>query len=87
MVLASADSVRDAVKALKEIGARGRGVSSSRGFAPEPLRGDEAVDVVGALLGNIDKNTRSDIGVSRDVRAVDANRYAVISTTVEVVPG
>ena len=87
MVLASADSVRDAVKALKEIGARGRGVSSSRGFAPEPLQGDEAVDVVGALLGNIDKNTRSDIGVSRDVRAVDANRYAVISTTVEVVPG
>jgi len=87
MVLSSSESLRDALKALKEIGAQGRGVSSNRSLASESFRGEEAVDVVGALLGNIDKNTRSDVTVSRDVQAVDANRYAVISTTIEVVPG
>lgn len=86
MVLTSAEPVRDALKALKEIGARG-GVSSSRGFSRDPLGGDDAVDAVSALLGNIDQNTRSDIGVTTEVQAVDANRYAVISTTIEVVPG
>lgn len=87
MVLSSPESLRDALKALKEIGARGRGVSSSRSVSRDPFQGEEAVDVVGALLGNIDQNTRSDMAVSRDVQAVDANRYAVISTTIEVVPG
>lgn len=87
MVLSSPESLRDALKALKEIGARGRGVSSSRSVSPEAFLGEEAVDVAAALLGNINKNTRSDIQVSTDVQAVDANRYAVISTTLEVVPG
>jgi hypothetical protein len=86
MVLSSSETLYDALKALKEIGARG-GVSSSRGVSSNALRGDDAVDVVGALLGNIDKNTRSDIGVTREVQAVDANRFSVISTTIEVVPG
>lgn len=87
MVLSSPESLRDALKALKEVGARGRGVSSSQGVSRDPFQGEEAVDVVGALLGNINKNTRSDIAVSRNVQAVDANRYAVISTTIEVVSG
>lgn len=86
MVLSSPESLRDALKALKEIGARG-GVASSRGISREALRGDDAVDVVGALLGNIDNRTRSDMNVTTAVQAVDANRFSVISTTIEVVSG
>jgi len=86
MVLSSPESLRDALKALKEIGARG-GVSSSRGTSPDPLRGEDAVDMVGALLGNIDRNTRSDVMPTTNNAVVDATRYAVISTTIEVVPG
>lgn len=86
MVLSSPESLRDALKALKEIGARG-GVSSSRSPSREALRGDDAVDVVGALLSNIDRNTRSDIIPTTNNAVVDATRYAVISTTIEVVPG
>ena len=85
MVLSSPESLRDALKALKEIGARG-GVSSSRSLSREPLRGEDAVDVVGALLGNIDRNTRSDVVPTTDNAVVDATRYAVTSTTIEVVP-
>lgn len=85
MVLSSAESLRDALKALKEIGVRG-GVSSSRSPSPEALPGQDAINVVEALLGNINNNTRSDIPVTRDVQAVDANRFSVISTTIEVVP-
>ncbi|MDX2229911.1 MAG: caspase family protein [Leptolyngbyaceae cyanobacterium bins.349] len=86
MVLSSPDSLRDALKALKEIGARG-GVSSSRGISPNPLTGEDAIDVMGALLGNIDQRTRSDIIPTTSNPVVDATRYAVISTTIEVVPG
>lgn len=86
MVLSSPESLRDALKALKEIGARG-GVSSSRGVSREPLRGEDAVDIAAALLGNINRNTRSDIQPTTDNPVVDANRYSIISTVIEVVPG
>jgi len=86
MVLSSPESLRDALKALKEIGARG-GVASSRGVSPNALQGDDAVNVVEALLGNINRNTRSDVVPTTNHAVVDATRYAVISTTIEVVPG
>jgi hypothetical protein len=86
MVLSSPESLRDALKALKAIGAR-RGVSSSRGFSRDALAGQDAVNAIEALLGNINKNTRSDIGPTTDNPVVDANRYGVVSTTIEVVPG
>jgi hypothetical protein len=86
MVLASAESLRDALKALKEIGARGS-VSSSRGFAREPLMGEDSVSAVEALLGNINRNTRSDVVITTSNPVVDATRYGVISIPIEVVPG
>jgi hypothetical protein len=86
MVLSSSESLRDALKALKEIGARG-GVSSSRGFSREPLTGEDSVGAVEALLGNINSNTRSDVVITTNNPVVDATRYGVISTTIEVVPG
>ncbi len=86
MVLSSSESLRDALKALKEVGARG-GVSSTRSLSPDPLRGEDAVNIVGALLGNIDRNTRSDVTPMTSNAVVDTTRYAVISTTIEVIPG
>jgi hypothetical protein len=86
MVLSSSESLRDALKSLKEIGARG-GISSSRSLSQTALQGNDAVDVVEALLGNINRNTRSDVTPSTSNAVVDATRYAVISTTIEVVPG
>jgi len=86
MVLSSSESLRDALKALKEIGVRG-GISSSRSLSREALPGQDAINVVEALLGNINNNTRSDIVPTTENAVVDAARYAVISTTIEVVPG
>jgi hypothetical protein len=42
--------------------------------------------MVGALLGNIDRNTRSTFPAPTTVQAVDTSRFSVISTTIEVVP-
>jgi len=86
MVLSSPKSLRDALKALKEIGARG-GVSSSRGFSPNPLAGDDAVSAASSLLSNINRNTRSDIPVTTDNAVVDVAQYSMISAAIEVVPG
>ncbi|MBW4582029.1 MAG: caspase family protein [Tildeniella nuda ZEHNDER 1965/U140] len=84
MVLSSGGSIVEALKALKAIGARG-GVSSSRELSRAPMDGSDTLDVVGSLLGNIDRNTRSDIVVSASVQAVDVKKYAVVSTVIEVV--
>lgn len=86
LVLSSGKPIRDALRALFTIATRG-GVSSSRSIAPTPMRGEDALDAMSALIGNIDRNTRSDISVVSDVQAVDAKQITVISTAIEVVPG
>ena len=85
MVLSSAESLRDALKALKEIGARG-GVSSSRGVSQNALSGQDSVSVVEALLSNINQNSRSGNVTTIANPVVDTTRYGVIVTTIEVVP-
>ncbi|EKQ71290.1 caspase family protein [Leptolyngbyaceae cyanobacterium JSC-12] len=86
LVLASGKPVRDALLALRDIAARG-GVSSSRSISPQPMQGEDAIATMTALLGSIDRNTRSDISVASDVQAVDTRQITVSSTAIEVVPG
>ncbi|MDX2232483.1 MAG: DUF4384 domain-containing protein [Leptolyngbyaceae cyanobacterium bins.349] len=86
LVLASGKPVRDALRVLREVADRG-GVSSSRSISPRGMQGEDALGVMSVLLGNIDQNTRSDINVVSDVKAVDARQITVISTAIEVVPG
>lgn len=88
MVLASAKPLRDALKALRTIATRG-GVSSSRGASPTPMGGEDALDAMAALLGDLDRNTRSSLTVmpKNNVHAVDATQFSVFSTPIEVVKG
>lgn len=87
LVFSSAKPITPALAALQEIAARGRGgVPISRGeIPPDPMMGEDAMGVMGALLGTIDRNSRSDIPVRSTVRAVDTKQFAVISTVIEVV--
>lgn len=85
IVLSSSESLRDALKALKEIGVRG-GISSSRGVSQDALSGQDSVNVVEAMLGNINRNSRSDVVTTVDNPLVDATRYGVIAITIKVVP-
>lgn len=86
MVISSEQPVYDALKALKAIAARGRGVSSSRGPSSAPATGEDALEAMSALLGDLDRNTRSDsVPVSRDVKGVATRQISVISTPIEVV--
>ena len=85
ITFASVQPIRTALAALRTIGERG-GVSSGRGVSPTPMRGDDALTAMDALLGNVDRNTRSDIDVSAQVRGVDTAQFSMVSTLIEVVP-
>ncbi|MBE9125643.1 MULTISPECIES: caspase family protein [unclassified Coleofasciculus] len=84
LVVASKQSLRDALKGLQQIaGSRG-----TRSGDPLPLEADEPVKVIDDLLGDLDRNTRdarSTIALTRGVRAVDTKQLAALSTIIEVV--
>jgi hypothetical protein len=84
MVLSSTRPISDALQALKTIATRG-GVSSTRGISSSPMGGEDALEVMGALLGNLDQNTRSDIEAKAEIRAVDTTQFSLVSTLIEVV--
>jgi hypothetical protein len=85
LVFSSKSPIRDALRGLKEISRSGRGgISSRSAISREPMAGGDAVDTLGALLGDIDRNTRSDIGVEPSVRAVSVNQFALVSMVVQV---
>ncbi len=88
MVLSSVEPLQDFLRAIKAIGAQQRGVSSSRGPARAAFNADDATTIAAALLGNIDQNTRStrSTAVNPTIAAVDASRYRVTTTVIEVVP-
>jgi hypothetical protein len=81
LVLASAKPIRDALKGLKTI-AEGGGIASR---SPIPLEGDESLDLVQALLGDLDRNTRAEVAVTRNERIIAKSQLAAISTIVNVV--
>lgn len=89
IAFASTDPIREALNALQVIASRG-GVSSSREISRSALRGEDALEMMNALLGNVDRNARSSsretgIDSSADVRAVDTNQFSLISLLIEVV--
>jgi Caspase domain/Domain of unknown function (DUF4384) len=81
LVLASEKPIRDALKGLQTIAA-GRGAASR---APLGLSGDEELSFVRSLVGDGDRNTRTEIGVSQDMNAINRRQLAAVSTIVEVV--
>jgi len=86
MVLASTKPLRDALKGLQTI-AQERGVRSG---VPMVLgeNEDETVEVMGALLGDLDQITRETRGArntTTQTRGVDTTQLAVISNMIEVV--
>ncbi len=83
LVLASEKPIRDALKGLQTIAA-GRGAEAGS-RAPLALSGEEELGFVEALMGDGDRNTRSDITVSRDMNAINRRQLAAISTILEVV--
>jgi hypothetical protein len=86
LVLASEKPIRDALKGLQTI-ARGRGADANS-RAPLTLSGEEELGFVEALMGDSNRNARSgdaDIGVSRDLSAINRRQLAAISTILEVV--
>ena len=90
MVLASTKPLRDALKGLQTI-ARGRG-TLSRSPIVLGKNEDETVEIMGALLGDLDRmtqETRGTISVTRTTkprtRGVDTTQLAVISNMIEVV--
>jgi hypothetical protein len=85
LVFTSRDPIRDALKGLKEIARSGRGGVASRSSIPTPMEGADAVDTFGALLGDIDRNTRNDIDVQPSVRGVGVNQFTLVSTVIQVV--
>lgn len=86
LVLASEKPIRDALKGLQTIAA-GRGAEAGS-RAPLSLSGEEELGFVEALIGDGNRNSRSgdaDVGVSRDMNAINRRQLAAISTIVEVV--
>ncbi|NES23192.1 MAG: DUF4384 domain-containing protein [Symploca sp. SIO3E6] len=88
MVLASTKPLRDALKGLQTI-ARDRGLPS-RSHSPMVLGEDEdeTVEVMGALLGDLDQITQETRGArttTSRTRGVDTTQLAVISNMIEVV--
>jgi len=86
MVLASTKPLRDALKGLQTI-AQERGVRSG---VPMVLgeNEDETVEVMGALLGDLDQMTQETRGArstTTQTRGVDTTQLAVISNMIEVV--
>lgn len=72
---------------LKGLGTISRGRGNRRGFVD--TRDDEALDVVGDLLGDLDNITRSGnatvVQTTRDEQVRDTNTLAAFSTVVEIV--
>ncbi|HBB34753.1 MAG TPA: peptidase C14 [Cyanobacteria bacterium UBA8803] len=83
LVIASTESLRDVLKGLQTI-ARGRGVERRSGD-PLILQEDEPVKVMEDLLGDLDRNARSTVTLTRGVRAVDTKQMAALSAIIEVV--
>lgn len=83
LVLASTEPLRDALIALEQV-ANTRG---DNGATPYMLDGSEAVNVVGSLLGDLDRGSRAGIGASYtgQQRGVDTTKLAAISAIFEVV--
>lgn len=82
VVLASVGPLRNALRGLQTIASDRR---ASRG-KPLALNEDEPANVLGNLLGDIDKNSRGTlVPISTAVQAVDTRQLAVISTVIEVV--
>jgi hypothetical protein len=83
LVLASVKPVRTALIGLQNI-ARSRKLG--RG-SPVALSGDEPVDVMGNLLGDLNEMTRATVSVEvipRGVQAVDTTQLAAISSIIQV---
>lgn len=81
LVLASEKPIRDALKGLQAI-AGSRGAASR---APLNLSGDDELGFVRSLMGDGDRNTRSELAVSQDMNAINRRQLAAISTILEVV--
>ncbi len=94
MILASTKPLRDALKGLQTI-ARSRGLSStSRSPIALGENEDETVEVIGALLGDLDRITQETRGTivstssrttTSRTRGVDTTQLAVMSNVIEVV--
>lgn len=83
LVLASTQPLRDALRGLKQI-ADSRGTRLGDPLALDPEQ-DEPDEVMGSLLGDLDRTTRATVIVTRGVRAVDTTQLAAISAVLEVV--
>ncbi|MDB9496582.1 caspase family protein [Spirulina major CS-329] len=82
LILASVTPLRDALRGLNAIATQ-RGTRSGN---PTVLQGDDPLTMMNALLGDMDRATRSSpIKVRPRVQALDVNKFAVFSTTIEVV--
>jgi hypothetical protein len=79
LVLASTEPLRDALKALEQVAARGDG---NRFYS---LEADEAVNVMELLLGDLDRSSRGSLGYAGDARGVDTTKLAAISAVFQVV--
>jgi len=87
LTMLSTAPLSKALKAMQTI-ARGRGLE--RGFLP--IEGDDLLEIVGNLLGDIEqlsRSTRNDAGVdvvsrSTDRRSLDTNTLAAFSTVIQV---
>jgi len=90
MVLVSAEPLRDALRSLQTIAHR-RGTRSGNplAFADGIQRSDESedtpVNVVDALLGDLDRGASRGIGVVGNSQRVDARQLAAFSLVIEVV--
>jgi hypothetical protein len=80
-VIASAQPIREAMLALRQLSDRQQVKSASRGVE---IR-QEQINTLDILLGDIDRNTRSANSVPQGYRGVDLRQVAAISTIVEVV--
>jgi hypothetical protein len=86
LVLASEKPIRDALKGLQTIAQNQSSENqSAKPRAPLSLSGDEELGFVRSLLGDADRNTRTEMGVSRDMNAINRRQLAAISTIVKVV--
>ncbi|WP_264323771.1 caspase family protein [Romeriopsis navalis] len=89
LTFSSHKPINKALTALQSIASSGRGGVPSRGgeIPADPLMGDDAIDSMSALLGDVDQNSRSEILVRRTVKAVDTSLFSVVPTLIEVVAG
>lgn len=84
LVIASTEPLRDALKALQQVA----GTRGDNGKNPYVLDGNEAVNMIGSLLGDFDRSSRAGIGArtySGDQVGVDTTKLAAISAIFEVV--